>query len=90
MLLGKIKVHSCHLGIASIIFKPGHFEIKLALNHRLEGEHLIKLLQAWPGKINFYNKKEFMIKVYVNCVSKKARIEELLKFLTQAGEIVKN
>ncbi len=90
LLLGKIKVHSRYLGIASIIFKPGHFEIKLALNHRLEGEHLIKLLQAWPGKINFYNKKEFMIKVYVNCVSKKARIEELLKFLTQAGEIVKN
>ena len=60
-LLSKTKVLGKKLMIESIIQKPLKIEIKFAEQHRISGESLLSLINKWPDRLKFSNKKAFMI-----------------------------
>ena len=76
------------MGIASIADRGKALELKLIAEHPLSGELLVVLAEQWAGKINFQNKKDFVIRIYVDSVSKKEKIDILLEFLSQAGDLL--
>lgn len=88
-LLGKVKVLGKKLAIASVMQKAGHIEIKLADEHPVSGEALLALLDKWPKRLAFSNKKGFMIKLDTNHISKDlARIDILLRVLNDLSQLI--
>ncbi|MCR4963911.1 MAG: transcription-repair coupling factor [Firmicutes bacterium] len=61
LLLGKIKAPARLLSIVSIMQKDTGIEIKFADNHPLNGEDLLALLDKWPRRLSFSEKKGFAL-----------------------------
>ncbi|NLF80804.1 MAG: transcription-repair coupling factor, partial [Clostridia bacterium] len=88
-LLGKVKVLGKKLSIASIMQKAGYIEIKLADEHPVSGEALLALLDKWPQRLAFSNKKGFMIRLDTHHIDKDlARIDVLLRVLNDLQQLI--
>ena len=90
--LSKVKVFGKKLQIASIIQKSNYIEIKFADGHPITGNSVLELLDAWPNKIYFGNKKLFAINLRTAGMSKtdSSRTDLLLKLLGNLDDIVHN
>ncbi|MEG1501376.1 MAG: TRCF domain-containing protein, partial [Clostridiales bacterium] len=73
LLLGKVKACARTLRILSIIQKDKRLELKLAPDHPLEGDHLISISNKWGKRINFYNKKDFIIQLNIADILKEVK-----------------
>ena len=89
LLLGKVKAQAKKFEIASIAQKPAHIELKLAENHPLTGQHLLRLLVGWEKRLAFADSKNFSIRLHTGDITQPvSRVELLLKLLVELEEIV--
>jgi transcription-repair coupling factor (superfamily II helicase) len=94
LLLGKIKVYTGLLGISSVNYKHGCFEICPAAETRLNGESLLNAAKKWEGKFTFRGGKKASINLYLNDAlsdnNSQARVKKLIKFFESALNVHKN
>ncbi len=87
-LLGKVKYLAKAFDIISIFQRPAHIEIKMAESHPLSGEQLQKIAIKWAKRINFNNKKAFIISLRTGDLTETiAKVELLIEFLIDLNEI---